>query len=123
MSAVAVRTSLALGRTDAGRLVVHPAYVVGALVVVPMMGLRAVVDASLPSPRQAFQVAIAARTVLDDADFAHGSQPWHAVYLALLRGLASLAVCLSDAVHERLRLAVGALLLTAAALAGWAQLP
>jgi len=260
MSTVALRTSWALGWNEAQRLVVHPAYLVGAFVVAPTMGLGAVAGASLPSARQVFDVvvnvqlvwyglmslmaaglvaslprrsgaeevlesqpaslgtraaarclavllgptAVSAiltagvwllersqdepfgtfsgaelvqvpfvvlgggllgvlaarwmrwrggllvalvgtvvatgwvlgqgrfgwlapwttnRTVLDDDDFASGSQLWHATYLALLCGVAFVAVCLSDAVRRGRLFALGALVLAATALVGWAQLP
>ena len=64
-----------------------------------------------------------ARSVLDDDDFTHGSQAWHAAYLALLCGLALLAVCLSDARRKRPLVVLGALLLAATGVVGWVQLP
>ena len=258
MTGAALRTPWVLGRAEARRLVVHPAYLAGALVVVPTMGLRAVSDAGLPSARRVVDVVVnvqlvwyglmsllaaglvaslarrshatemlaaqpagpgsraaghclavvlgpatvsavltgaawvlergqqqptftgaelaqvplvvlgggllgvlaarwlrwrggllvalvgtvvvtgwllgqdrygwlapwsTARTVLDDDDFARGSQLWHAAYLALLCGLALLAVCLPDAQRKRPLVVLGSLLLTATVVAGWAQLP
>lgn len=260
MSTIAMRTSWALGWNEAKRLVAHPAYLVGAFVVVPTVGLGAVADASLPSARQVFDFVVnvqlvwyglmsllaagmvaslarrsgaeevleaqpagpgtlaaarclavllgpgalsvlltagvwllergqdepfgtfsgaelaqvpfvvlgggllgvlaarwmrwrggllvalvgtvvatgwvngqgrygwlapwtTSRILLDDDDFAHGSQSWHAAYLALLCGLAFVAVCLSDARRRGRVLALGAVLVAATVLAGWAQLP
>lgn len=260
MNSVAIRTSWALGWNEARRLVVHPAYLVGAFVIVPTVGLGAVADARLPSARQVFDVVVnvqlvwyglmsllaaglvaslarrsraeevlesqpagpgtraaahclavllgpasasaalttgawllersqdepfgtfsgaelaqvpfvvlgggllgvlaarwmrwrggllvalvgtvvatgwvlgqgrfgwlapwtTSRTLLDDDDFAGGSQLWHAAYLALLCGLAFVVVCLSDAIRRGRLLALGAVVLAATALVGWAQLP
>lgn len=260
MNAVASRTAWVLGWNEACRLVIHPAYLVGALVVVPTVGLGAVADARLPSAHQVFDVVVnvqlvwyglmsllaaglvaslsrrsgaeevlecqpagpgtratarclavllgpaavsailtagvwllergqdepfgtfsgaeltqvplvvlgggllgvlaarwmrwrggllvalvgtvvatgwvlgqgrfgwlapwtTSRTLLDDDDFVRGSQQWHAAYLALLCGLAFVAVCLSDASRRGRLLALGAVVLAATAFAGWAQLP
>ncbi|MBA2767806.1 MAG: hypothetical protein H0U35_01485 [Sporichthyaceae bacterium] len=260
MSGVAMRTSWALGWNEARRLVAHPAYLVGAFVIVPTMGLSAVAGASFPSARQVFDFVVnvqlvwyglvsllaaglvaslarrsraeevlesqpagpgtraaarclavllgpatlsvvltggvwllersqdqpfgtftgaelaqvpfvvlgagllgvlaarwmrwrggllvalvgtvvatgwvlgqgrfgwlapwtTSRTLLDDDDFADGSQLWHAAYLALLCGLAFVAVCLSDAVRKVPLVALSAVVAGLAAFVGWAQLP
>lgn len=260
MSAVAMRTSWVLGWTEARRLVLHPAYLVGSFVVLPTMGLRAVAGASLPSARQAYELVTGvqliwyglmsllaaglvaslarrssaedvleaqptgaaaqtaahclavllgpalisvlltsgawlleraqdepfgiyttaeltqvpavvlgggllgvvaarwlrwrgglpvafvgtamgtgwilgqgrfgwlapwttARWMLDDADFAGGSAGWHAVYLALLCALAAVVACLPDVRRRGRLVAIGSVIVAAAAVAGWAQLP
>ena len=255
-----MRTSWALGRNEARRLVLHPAYLVGAFVVVPTVGLGAVAGARLPSARQVFDFVVnvqlvwyglmsllaaglvaslarrsraeevlesqpagpgtraaahclvvllgpatlslvltggvwllersqdqpfgtftgaelaqvpavvlgggllgvvAARwlrwrggllvalvgtvvatgwvlgqgrfgwlapwttagSMLDDADFVGGSAGWHAVYLALLCGLAAVVACLPDVRRRGRLVAIGSVIVAAAAVAGWAQLP
>jgi hypothetical protein len=260
MSTGAIRTSWALGWNEARRLVVHPAYLVGALVIVPTMGLRAVADTRLPSAQQVFDFVVnvqlvwyglmsllaaglisslgrrsgaeevlepvpaspgiraaarclavlmgpaavsatltagawllergqdepfgsfsgaelaqvpfvvlggglvgvlaarwmrwrggllvalvgtvvatgwvlaqgrfgwlapwtTSRVLLDDGDFVHGSQLWHSAYLALLCSLAFVTVCLSDAIRKGRLISLGVVIVTAVAVAGWAQLP
>jgi hypothetical protein len=63
------------------------------------------------------------RVLLDDGDFVHGSQLWHSAYLALLCSLAFVTVCLSDAIRKGRLISLGAVIVTAVAVAGWAQLP
>jgi hypothetical protein len=53
-----LRTSWVLGWNEARRLVQHPAYLLGALVLVPTMGVRAVSGPSLPSARQVFDFVV-----------------------------------------------------------------
>jgi hypothetical protein len=260
MSAAAMRTSWALGSNEARRLVLHPAYLVGAFVIVPTVGLRATAAARLPSAQQVFDFVVnvqliwyglmsllaagfisslgrrsgaeevleaqpaspgtraaarclavllgpaavsaaltagawllergqdepfgsfsgaelaqvpsvvlgggllgvlaarwmrwrggllvalvgtivatgwvlgqgrfgwlapwtTSRVLLDDDDFAHGSQLWHTAYLVLLCGLAVVAVCLSDAIRRGRLFSLGVVIVAAATVVGWAQLP
>jgi hypothetical protein len=64
-----------------------------------------------------------ARTLLDDADFAGGSTGLHTTYLALLCAVAAVLACLPDVRHRGRFAAIGAVIVAAAAVAGWAQLP
>ncbi|MEP6760652.1 MAG: hypothetical protein ABJA93_04725 [Sporichthyaceae bacterium] len=64
-----------------------------------------------------------ARSMLDDPDFAGGSAGWHAVYLALLCAFAAVFACLPDVRRRGRLVAIGAVIVAGAAVAGWAQLP
>jgi len=64
-----------------------------------------------------------ARSMLDDDDFAGGSAGWHAIYLALLCALAAVVACLPDVRRRGRLVAIGSVIVAAAAVAGWAQLP
>lgn len=63
MTAVTSRTPWVLGWTEARRLVVHPAYLAGVALVVPVMGVRAVTDVTLPSARAVFEFTVGAQLV------------------------------------------------------------
>lgn len=63
------------------------------------------------------------RSMLDDPDFVGGSAGWHAAYLTLLCALAALFSCLPDVRRPGRLVAAGSVVVAAAALAGWAQLP
>lgn len=158
MSTVALRTSWALGRNEARRLVVHPAYLAGALLVVPTVGVGAVADASLPSARQVFDFVVnvqlvwyglmsllaagmvaslarrsGAEEVLESQPAGSGTRAAARCLAVLLgpgtlsavltTGLGFLAVYLSDARRRGRVLALGAVLVAATLVAGWAQLP
>lgn len=136
------------GLDEARRLVV-PAYLVGALAIVPMMGVSAVTGPDLrPSGRSStswstcswsgtascrwvldqdrfgrLAPCTTARSQLDDEDVTRRSQAWHAAHLALPGCLVVLAICFPDAQRKRPLVVRGALLLSATALVGWAQLP
>lgn len=63
MTVAVSRTPWVLGWNEARRLVVHPAYLAGLAVVVPVMGLGAVSDVNLPTARKVFEFTVGAQLV------------------------------------------------------------